>query len=174
MERKIWERVRANADKKKGLTNDVVKSFCSFLCGKDFKGVFSADRVPVKYACLPHFIMVVNTGRRGDSRDVSKLPVGHFVTVVVSPSTVYYLDPYGLPCTQRDLLRFFKLCHRPLACNRRQIQDYGSMYCGVYAILFAAYADADCPFEMRFCKKRLRKNDKKCVAYLKKLIAQRR
>ena len=169
----LAKRVRENVSKNKGLTNTLIRNFCFKTCTEDFKGLFSADRIPKKLCVYPRFIIVVNLGKREERANVSDLPVGHFVTIVGTPHAVYYLDPYGLPCMQENVLHFLRECRREVLENSRQIQDYDSVYCGMYSILFAKYADRDWPFKLEFCHKHLRRNDQKCVMYLKKMFSAR-
>ncbi len=167
-------RVRFNVHNRKGLSNDVIRKFCKQTCSKDFKGVFAADRIPRRLCVQPNFIIVVNLGRRGEARSESDLPVGHFVTILGAPEAVYFLDPYGFPCTQPNVIKFMGNCRRAVMQNKRSIQDITSVYCGMYAILFANYLDKGWSFRVRFCKKHLLRNDKRCVAYLEKMFGKRK
>lgn len=167
-EKLLTRRVKANVSKEGGISNETVARFCGSLCGKDFKGVFSADYIPRRLAARGRFIVVVNLGTRRGVR--GKLPMGHFITIAADPSKVLYVDPYGLPNVEPNVERFLRLCRRPVEFNLRQIQDTESVYCGLYAVLFSLYFDKKPDFKLRFRKRNLRKNDKLCVEYLRKMM----
>lgn len=173
---RLFQRVDEHVRPGEGLSNDVVDSFCTAGCGKDFRGVFSADCIPEKLAARGCFIIVVNLGRR-KGRTAKKLPVGHFVTIYARPASVYYLDPYGLPCVQRHVRRFLQHCRRPINHNSRQIQDFNSVYCGMYAILFTLYFDRGervrKRLQFRWRRSKLRENDKLCMRYLNRLLSSK-
>ena len=160
----IKTRVEEHVKSRKGVSNDIIRNFCSRVCGNDFKGVFTADRIDLGIACLNNFIIVVNLDKRG-SEDV-----GHFITIVGSAKNVLYIDPYGLPCWQKDVTRFLNACRRSIVYNRKQIQDFMSVYCGVYAMLFASYFGINPPFKLHFKKKKLQDNDKLCMQYLHRIL----
>jgi hypothetical protein len=167
---KLTRRIRGNVAPSLGLTNTVIERFCFLSCSDTFKGVYSADYIPTQLAARSRFIMVVNLGVR---RGLRKLPVGHFVTVVASSSVVYYIDPYGLPSAEPHVNRFLRLCRRKICFNLKQIQDFSSTYCGLFAILFACYMDANGTEErlkLKFNSRNLMKNDKLCVKYLRALL----
>ena len=164
----VREHVRSGS----GVTNTLVNRFCREICSSDFQGVFSADCIPLRLAARPRFIIVVNLGKRKGVE--GELPVGHFVTIAASPSTVTYIDPFGFPCVQRDINTFLHLCGRRVYTNLRQIQHFNSVYCGFFAILFASYLDRRHHakkkiFQLRFKDTNLYQNDKLCMKYLQRI-----
>ena len=161
-------KVKGNVLPKKGLSNGLVQRFCKLACSSDFKGVYSADYLPPKLPALSNFIVVVNLGVRKGVR--YKLPAGHFVTIYATPARIYYVDPYGIPSVEPHVNQFLERCGRPVVCNLRQIQDFGSVYCGLYAVLFACYVDKRPNFRLLFERRRLLENDKLCLDYLQKLF----
>lgn len=169
--KQLTSQISENVDKR-GVTNDVVERFCFLACGDKYKGTFSADMIPPHFASLSHFIININLGKRKDIR--SDIPVGHFITLIADPTKVVYIDSYGLPIFQENVINFLKLCYRPLSYNEQQIQDYNSVYCGLYAILFSCYADKLPPFELKFSQSNRKSNDKKCVFYLRKMFSNTR
>lgn len=177
----LEHRISQHVKPGQGISNQLVERLCRRLCGKDFSGVFSADYLPLHLAARPKFMLVVNLGKRRGIRPPQKLPPGHFVTVVGEPGKVYYLDPYGLPCDQKDVAKFLRHCRRPVAWNRRQIQAYNSNYCGLYAILFCVYLDSSSQYSARLPplsftreKNKLRSNDRECFDALARALMQKR
>ena len=165
--------VAMHADPERGLTNVVVERFCRLIGSPQFAGVFAADGIDESLASRPSFSMVVNLGEVKGRRRGAPLPVGHFVAVVAAPHAVRYMDSYGLPCTQRHVARFLRLCGREVRENTRQVQDYDSKCCGFYASLFATYYDTARPppdFRLVFYRRRLKENDELCFKYLRRLI----
>ena len=168
--------VEEHAHPEKGLSNTLVERFCHLICTNFFKGVFAADCIPQrKLAKTPRFCIVVNLGERKKKKRGKPLPVGHFVTIVASPEAVRYFDSYGFPVTQSHVLRFLRLCKRNVLCTPKQVQDFDSKICGLYASLYAGYNDPgrrrDPEFKLRFyVRRKLERNDALCVRYLRKLI----
>ncbi len=172
----LRRRVRANVKRGAGVTNGALRGLCRMIIGRwNFDGVYSADYLPLRLSLKPYFSVVVNLGRRRGVR--GKLPVGHFVSLVGTPSTVYYTDSYGLPCFQRDILAFLKYCRRPVTTSRRRVQAWESVYCSMYACLFTAYLvrrerGRPAGFGLKFWdgnEATLMKNDRLCMKYLYKL-----
>ena len=130
-------------------------------CGDEYAGVYSSDKIPARrLAKKPRFIVIVNLGS-------SRNPNGHFVTLVGRPSTVLYLDPYGLPSVVESVNKFLEACGRKVENDFGQVQRFSSKYCGLYALLFAAYhSRKKPPQELVFDGDDLEKNDRLCMKYL--------
>ena len=111
----------------------------------------------------------------------------HFVTVIVNDYSVQYFDSFALPITDtkiRSFLEYLLLPPTPLPnrdarkklffANKKQIQDYTSTHCGLYAVLFAVWyiKPASKRFTLRFSNdvNLLMRNDKLCLKYLKQFI----
>lgn len=175
----VIRRAKDHVSSDAGISNEALERLCVLSCGSDFKGVFAADCIPSRLAARPRFVIVVNLGTR---KDVSgPLPLGHFVTLAGVGDAVRYVDPYGFPCHQPNVLAFLKLCRRQTRYSLRQVQDFGSLYCGMYALLFATYFDRGGgggrgeAKKLRFFRrgKDLRKNDRLCMKYLREYVAER-
>ena len=177
----VRRRLRAHAPRGKGLSNELVDSLCRACCSEEYRGAYSADCIPVALATLAHFIVVVNLGVR--KHVFGPLPPGHFVTIAVTPTQVYYLDPYGMPCMQPDVARFLERCcslrprERKGVRNVQQVQHLDAVTCGFYAVLFAQVSDrawtrrvspAALLRRLTFYTRAgdLRKNDKLCKKYI--------
>lgn len=169
---KIIKRVGENVKKGKGISNITINRLCSRLCSNDFKGVFSADCIPINDLIkLKKFIIIVNLGKTKNITNIS-LPIGHFVTICADSNYIRYIDSYGLPCFQPDVFQFLNLCKREIRSNKHQIQEWNSTYCGLFAILFAYYYDTKPDFDLVFSKTNLSNNDEKCIYYLEKMICE--
>lgn len=167
---RLLRRVRSNVKANVGMSNDAVEGLCRQLCSDSFMGVYSADKIPSnKLAKLDNFIIVVNLG-------TSDMPVGHFVTLSADPSdksVVSYMDSFALPCFQPHVRDFVRKCGREVRlANKRRIQAVSSVYCGLYASLFAVYQDRKPDFELEFSRKDYESNDDRCVKYLRKIIRE--
>ena len=162
--KRLEKRVKLNVKRGEGITNITVLRFCTLVCNKFyFRGVFSADRIPRTLSQRKNFVAIVNLA---GSREYK----GHFVTLVGSSKSVYYVDSYGLPSVDSRVNYFLKLCNRPVLFNLRQIQHFDSAYCALYAILFALYFEKKAPFRLKFKRRSLLDNDKLCCTYIRKLI----
>ncbi len=148
------------------MTNRSVEKLCSLTCNEQFKGVFSADRIPSRLAPLSSFTVVANLAK-------SNSPAGHFVTISAQRNLVRYIDPYGFAPFQEDVKRFLRLCRRTVRSNRDQIQSVRSLHCGLYAILFANIGCGTIDFPAKFYvggkgEAGLAANDKLCRDYLRR------
>ena len=159
------------------MSNETLERFCFRVCGNDFKGVFSADYIPLFLAAKSRFVIIANLGARRGVR--TELPVGHFVTIAALPDVILYIDSYGLPSVEPNINKFLKICRRPVQFNLRQIQTYDSVYCSFYAMMFTCFVDKfvfrdSMPAirvpKLRFEKRNLKKNDELCVKYLKRIL----
>lgn len=133
---------------------------------KEYKGIYSSNNINKKLNKVSNFCIVVNLNKR------AKRNKGHFIVIHASSNRILYFDPLGNPCYVKSIFKFMKKCKRPIFHNLNQIQDMNSIYCGLYCILFTLYFDRKKPFKMIFYKRRnkLKKNDEKCIKYLKKLV----
>ena len=173
--KKLLQGLNKHVDYEDGISNSLLKRLAFSSCSSYFAGVFSADCIPQHLSGKNNFIIIVNLGERKGR--TGALPVGHFVAIVATPSSVLYIDPYGLPCFQPKVAAFLRHCQRQVSENKRQIQHLNSVYCGFFCLLFAVYLDRSSglsppKFKLRFYRRAnmLRKNDFKCVKYLKKLL----
>lgn len=164
------KRIKEHVKEKGGISNEFIYNVCQMCCSSDFKGVFSADCIPPKLAGRGRFFIIVNLGERK----------GKNKTKAAYPNVVYYLDSYGFPCVQRYVVKFLLNCRRPMRWNSRQIQDFKSQFCGMYAILFTIYLDRSFGnrgtkpgFNMRFRNKNLIHNDSLCMQYLRRILIHR-
>ncbi len=167
--KRLLDNIRLHAAEGKGVSNILLNRIARLVCTNDFKGVFAANKIPRVLAGRPRFIIIVNLGVRLPGR--AKLPVGHFVCISARPNEIDYVDPYGLPCLQQNVLSFLSDCARQVRENKRQIQDFESPYCSLFSLLYAIYFDkANFNIKIKFNKTKLKANDQKCMQYLIALI----
>lgn len=164
----------------KGLSNEVVRDLMrlagvtSSPPGGGFRGIVPYDRLFSEGeddVAIPrrNFSIIVNVGM-------------HFVTLFSEGDLVYYVDSLGLPVWREELKNFIleRFPHKRRYCyNPRQIQDWNSSHCGLYAALFTVYLEKYCrgrrrggtrprlKFHRR--KKLLPLNDALCVKYIKNM-----
>lgn len=162
-----------HTDPRRGLSNQAVARMARALGigERSFVGVYPADCIPRSLYARPHFTVIVNLGRW--KRPEERGAAGHFVAVHGRPSHVLYLDSYGRPCEQPDVLRFLAECRRPVLYNARRIQALDSKACGFYAMLYAVYYDRGYKFRLTFRsgggERALAGNDARCVRYLERI-----
>ncbi len=167
--KRLVKNIRLHAAEGKGVSNVLLDRIARLVCTKSFRGVFAANKIPRILAARPRFIIIVNLGVKSPGK--TKLPVGHFVCISARPDEIDYVDPYGMPCLQPDVLGFLTDCGRHVRENKRQIQHMDSPYCSLFSLLYAIYFDkGDSNFKMKFNKQRLKANDKKCMQYLIAII----
>lgn len=173
LNQKVSDYFNTHVNPSAGISNQLLNRLANTFCSNHFKGVFASDCIPSILAGQPRFIIIVNLARK----KTTKINLGHFVTILATPNCVQYIDPYGMKCIQPDVNRFLHHCGRTIRQNKKQYQDFTSVYCGMFCLLFASYADRlnsvrPPKFKLNFFsqKKKLRQNDIKCVQYLRKLI----
>lgn len=165
--------IRRHVSAEKGVSNTLLSRLGRLICGKDFRGVHPANKIPRSLAARGRFVIIVNLGERVPG---VKLPVGHFVCVAGEVGRVNYVDPYGLPCIQPKVAKFLADCQRTVWENDRRVQHIDSTYCALYSLLFAVYFDRKFnnslpdKFRIKFYSQTLKRNDRKCVQYLQRLI----
>lgn len=163
----VAKNVRENISPNKGVSNVLVNNLANLLCEKYYHGVFSADDIPAKrLAKEKYFCIIVNLATKVE-------PVGHFVTIGGTPSKITYIDPYGFPCTQPHVVSFLQSCRRSVKVNRKQVQHKKSVYCGLFAILFAKRMDYEAitgqKLLFRFYSTNRKRNDALCMKYLREM-----
>lgn len=167
---RLRERVERNVIRGIGITNETVYRFCKMSCGSKFRGVFPSNLIPTQMAIRAHFTCIINLSPRPHPNSDTDTE-GHFVAICADPASVYYLDSYGLPCTNTKVIKFLNLCRRPVFYNVKKIQHVDSAFCSFYAMLFVLYFDTpNPPFRLRFAKTNLRRNDLLCKKYIERII----
>jgi hypothetical protein len=188
---RLLEGVREHLGKETGMTNDLLERLSYMMMGGGeggcgFAGVFSADKIPPSLSARHAFCCIVNLdpwhsddndgvgGGGGDDGETSgeKKNEGHFVCIFAISDTVLYVDSYGGKPKQEHVLRFLRLCNREAMYNKRQVQDYGSSYCGLFALFFLLFLAKRPRLAINFFsqKKRLRNNDRLCLRYLLQMV----
>jgi hypothetical protein len=98
-----------------GVSNHFITSILEPTC-EDFRGVFSADTIPVlqllQYDTSSIVCNLSKVGERGS----------HFVTIICQPNRVLYIDSLGLPSLVPAINSFLLKFKKPIFCNSRQIQ----------------------------------------------------
>lgn len=166
--------VSKHADRR-GMTKSLLDSICRTLCPNLYKGLYNASDIPI--ATLQNFksftiILFLTSKDLGVSASTN---VGHFVTVHATPSTILYIDPYGLPpCFHPHVAKFLHAKKkRVVLVNRKQVQHVNSTHCGLFAVLYAVYFDdpsREKRFALRFPRKATPNNDKLCKRYLNEML----
>ena len=111
-----------------GISNRFIESVLKPTC-ENFRGVFSADTIPTELLNSNNFSIVCNmsgVNERGS----------HFVTILVKPDQVFYIDSLGLPPIIPEMYNFLQRLRKPMVFNSKQVQDFSSKFCGFFCILF--------------------------------------
>jgi hypothetical protein len=156
--------LRKHVSAEDGMTNVMVNKLARAFCSKKYKGLYMPHELAKKrktvFARSP-FSTIVNVGR-------------HFVVILGFDKTIMYLDSYGLPCTEKKTEAFLRsFPSKAVFYNNKRIQGSQSMFCGLYAVLFATYFDRPRSFSLRFktrVGKRGKANEELCLQYLSRLV----
>lgn len=146
-----------------GLTSDYLSEVCRGL--KHFIGVFASDElVPnlKKFTTSQKFSLICNLSPRKDRGT-------HFITIVRHERNLYYLDSLGHDCHQPNIIDFLRKIKLPVFYMTTQIQDYSSLFCGFYCIMFChMYEEHGSNFmtKVQFYSAELKKNDELCIQYI--------
>ena len=150
-----------------GMTNVMVNKLARALCSKKYKGLYMPSQLEQKRKTVlarTPFSTIVNTGR-------------HFVGIIGHNDTIFYLDSYGLPCTEERTRTFLhSFPNKTVVYNKKRIQGLKSMFCGLYAILFVTYFDKPRSFRLNFkgrVGERGKANEELCLQYLTRLINEK-
>lgn len=165
----IKKLISPHVDSKLGITVSLINSICKTLCPNRYIGVYESHQLPIKKLINKNYFTIIIL--------LKGTVTGHFVTVHATPNSILYIDPFGLPCFDLVVLKFLNTCinkkkkPRVVLMNTNQIQHKKSVYCGMYAVLYALYFDSDnnC-MKLNFNKTSLLSNDNKCKRYINQLI----
>jgi hypothetical protein len=137
--------------------NEALKSICP-----SFRGVFSADNIPNQ---IDSGSIICNLSRADE--------VGsHFVTIIIKPKYVRYIDTFGIPCQIDGINRFLYQLNRLVLYNSTQIQSLKSSFCGYFTMLFCLQNDHNCGNGITFSDN-LTDNDQICIQYLSDCLQHR-
>ena len=117
----------------KGLSIRFLKTYLQPITSS-FLGVFSEKNIPPRLSRKQNGTMIILLGK-------SAQEVGHYVTLILSPQYVLYIDTFGLPCLSSSIRTFIARSKRDLFFNTKQIQAVTSKYCGIYSILWVLLFD---------------------------------
>jgi hypothetical protein len=136
---------------------------------QDFRGIFSCDNLPEELLTRDKFIVVCNLSKQFELGT-------HYVTIVSHETQTIYIDSFGYSCTNVDIAAFLQKRGGQLYYNKRAFQHLQSVHCGFYSIFFTLLFDslnAKPKNNFYFSSTDLLSNDKRCIRYIKLLIAMR-
>lgn len=160
----------------RGMTSKILNKLCQILCPNNYVGLYTPLNIPFKklQKMKSFTIIVFLSPNKGLYR------YGHYITIHANSSTITYIDPFGLPCFDKNIQKLLymyckksKKNRRNVLINNKQIQNEKSVYCGLYAVLFSLYFDLPTQtkkIKLYFKSKGSLANDKLCVTYLNKLM----
>ena len=147
-----------------GMSNVVMEDLIQFGgVSKNFRGVLPFNMLPHSSLLQSDYlIFIINVGH-------------HFITLLVHPNYIYYIDSLGLPIWREEVKVFCSQFDLPIYYNPTQIQHPLSSHCGLYAVLFVILMDNAMKKKkspiIKFNTSELRKNDDKCVMYIKECLS---
>ena len=135
-----------------GVTSTYIDSFLNTECS-NFLGVYSPDTLPQNLKSKGTLVCNLSN---------SNLIGSHFITIVVQPQSITYIDSYGVPSENPLINAFMQRLDRPIRYNSTMIQSLASAFCGFFCILFCLYFDKKRSTPLRFYAD-LAKNDVLCI-----------
>jgi hypothetical protein len=141
-----------------GLTNQYVNGLGEILCGKTFLGVYSSDIQPKLRKRCYKFSVIFNLDKHTESGS-------HFVAIFCNKNTLFYFDPFGKKCTNKQIKRYIQnnLKGRKYIYNCQRIQNDKSLFCGLFCLTFL-YSQVKnisfCSYLNNFVKRNTLVNDK--------------
>ena len=146
-----------------GLTNKYIEKLLSQY-SSSFKGVFSCNTLPIIHG---DFTLISNL-----SKDTE--PGTHFITIIVKNGQVYYFDPIGLPCINKNIKTYLNYYSKQHFYNQIQYQCWDSIFCGFYCILFILLHDLK--FSISHFKKlfsiNCKENDTTVIQLIKYILSE--
>ena len=145
------------------VSNIYLNDVCKYL--NNYQGTYSCDGIK-----KPDLTNNISTY----IFNLSKLNAkgSHFVAIQINSKAkkVIYFDSFGFPCTNNDILSFIYSVNKKYEYNTKQIQPFGSSYCGIYCLAFVMYHDSNNKNFINFLKMfnsdKLIKNDNIAVNYI--------
>ena len=137
-----------------GLRNDYLNQIL-FSTSRYFCGV---NNLPKTLHTHPIFSTVINVD-------------GHFVTLIGRPDKLMYVDSFGLPPSDREIVEFITEDVRPCLINSTTYQHPLSIYCGFFSIFFVLFSEIGRTITLqRFDLHNLEQNDEICITNLELLL----
>lgn len=150
-----------------GISNFFIDSILKSVKNNSYYyGVYSANNIPTHLITKKNFSIISNLSNVGENGS-------HFITIIAYCNYVLYLDSFGLPCINENIATFLNSLKRPIFYNATQIQDFSSLFCGYYCVLFVLFFNChkkNKHLQMHFNNANLLENDNKCVMYICKFI----
>ena len=113
-----------------GLTNGYLNEIGRKILGKHFLGSFPCDMTP-KANNKTNFSLIFNLSKHNEKGT-------HFVSIFANNKVLYYFDPLGNTCKNKDILKFIEKNKKTRKLRTRfpKIQSDDSIFCGFYCIGF--------------------------------------
>lgn len=131
-----------------------------------FNGCFSCDNISENICSLKYASLIVNLSNSYESGT-------HFITIILKPQHVIYLDSFGKPCQNDLIYEFMRKCNRPIIMNDLCIQHVLSNYCGFFCMALCLYHDSERDFYLNYSNN-LIENDVLSVLYVIDMINEYR
>lgn len=144
-----------------GLTDMFIKSVLDKTC-QLFEGCYSSDNIPLHLATRKEASIIVNLAP-------VKKPGSHFITIIIKPAVVFYIDSLGQTCTNSDIYNFMVKCQRRIVMSDLRVQHPLSSFCGFFCLAMCLYHDETRDFYLNYSEN-LHENDDLAVSYVSRMI----
>lgn len=154
----------------KGLQSTYLRNVCSDL--NYFCGIFASDELTINYDEImkkKRFSLICNLSPASEEGS-------HYITIIRDSNNLYYLDSFGHDTSQIHITNFLKKASLTTFFLSTQIQDYTSLFCGFFCVMFCYLYDSyggSFMTKAKFHSDDLKKNDELCLKYIIKLCEKR-
>lgn len=138
--------------------NKVLYDTCKY-----YKGTFCCDEIPLHISKLNKASVIVNLS---PSTSIGS----HFITIILTPKYVQYIDSLGFACHNEFIINFMNRCNRFIKNNSVQVQSFTSSYCGFYCMALCLYHEKERDAELTYYSTGLHRNDSLVLWYISNMI----
>lgn len=139
-----------------GLSNIYIDDQLRPECSK-YLGIYSSDNIP-QHLSIKLGTLIANLSPEGTLGS-------HFITIILLPSKILYIDSLGQKCKNVNICNFMNSCEKPVYYQSECMQDSESSYCGFYAMLVVTTYELTSRWKNPF-KKNCKTNDFRCIRLL--------
>lgn len=147
-----------------GLSNIYIDSKLRTIC-HNYLGIYSSDNIPSSLSSS-NGTLICNLSPQGTIGS-------HFITIILAPKAVYYIDSLGRSCSNSTIKNFLKMTNRPIFFQSEPMQLPHSSYCGFYCMLVVTMYALKNEWRNPFRQKNVN-NDLKCLFLLSMIIRELR
>lgn len=132
---------------------------------KYYRGTFCCDEIPSCIAGESKASLIVNLSP-------SDVDGSHFITIILKPDEVQYIDSLGFDCFSDDINNFLVSCNRNVKIHSTRIQSLSSTFCGFFCMALCLYHERKRTKSLTYYSNDLKRNDVIVLWYISNLLRE--